>query len=490
MPASVVDLPEPVGPVTRTSPRGRWARAAIASGTPRLSSGLMSCGMRRNAAPTRVALLVDVDAEAGPARQGVGEVELEDVLEDLPLLARHDRVQRLLEGVRLHDRELVELQELAGAADGRVRPGGEVQVGAAELEHVQQQVGEERAVGAGVLGARCGHVPPSAGGTGRAGRAPARRDGRRCGAAPLRRRCEARAPRPAPGPGPAARGDPYGREPGVPGRPRTSSCRRRTAPVLCGQQASTGAAGALEPAGGRLRRRAARIASSGARTGPSCSSTCAAAWCSSMAAPLTTTPLAGRAPAASARGRRRRRAAPGRRRTCRRERVRRARRQGADEQVAAAQHRRVDTPRARGRTPEPGGGGQRLDRLGAHHEHRRAGAELARARPAPSGRSRRRRARPAGGRRSRPASRRAATMPWTSVLCARPAPVAQHDGVGRGDVAGEVAHLVEQRQDRLLERHRQRQPGPGAVEAVEQRRAGRPSPQSTASYVQSSPSAA
>jgi hypothetical protein len=38
MPASVVDLPEPVGPVTRTSPRGRWRSADSDAGTPRSSS--------------------------------------------------------------------------------------------------------------------------------------------------------------------------------------------------------------------------------------------------------------------------------------------------------------------------------------------------------------------------------------------------------------------------------------------------------------------
>jgi len=50
--ASVVDLPEPVGPVTSTKPRGSIAKFATAGGTPRASSGLMSYGMSRNAAPT------------------------------------------------------------------------------------------------------------------------------------------------------------------------------------------------------------------------------------------------------------------------------------------------------------------------------------------------------------------------------------------------------------------------------------------------------
>ena len=50
--ASVVDLPEPVGPVTSTSPRGLLANSATTGGRPRVSSGTTSNGIRRSAAPT------------------------------------------------------------------------------------------------------------------------------------------------------------------------------------------------------------------------------------------------------------------------------------------------------------------------------------------------------------------------------------------------------------------------------------------------------
>ena len=50
--ASVVDLPEPVGPVTSTSPRGRLANSATTGGSPSVSSGTTSNGIRRKAAPT------------------------------------------------------------------------------------------------------------------------------------------------------------------------------------------------------------------------------------------------------------------------------------------------------------------------------------------------------------------------------------------------------------------------------------------------------
>ena len=50
--ASVVLLPEPVGPVTRTKPRGFAARSRSTCGTPSESSDGISCGTRRKAALT------------------------------------------------------------------------------------------------------------------------------------------------------------------------------------------------------------------------------------------------------------------------------------------------------------------------------------------------------------------------------------------------------------------------------------------------------
>ena len=52
MAASVVDFPEPVGPVTTTNPRGYRARSATTLGSSRSSSVLISYGIRRNAAPS------------------------------------------------------------------------------------------------------------------------------------------------------------------------------------------------------------------------------------------------------------------------------------------------------------------------------------------------------------------------------------------------------------------------------------------------------
>ncbi len=49
--ASVVDLPEPVGPVTSTRPRGLSANVATTLGSASVSSGTTSNGIRRKAAP-------------------------------------------------------------------------------------------------------------------------------------------------------------------------------------------------------------------------------------------------------------------------------------------------------------------------------------------------------------------------------------------------------------------------------------------------------
>ena len=50
--ASVVDLPEPVGPVTSTRPSGIWVSSLMATGSSSWSSVCTWIGMRRNTAPT------------------------------------------------------------------------------------------------------------------------------------------------------------------------------------------------------------------------------------------------------------------------------------------------------------------------------------------------------------------------------------------------------------------------------------------------------
>ena len=98
--ASVVDLPEPVGPVTSTSPRGRSARYLQTFGQAQL---LHRRDRERDDAEDRahrVALLEDVRAEARHARDAVGEVELELGLEAPALLLGEQGQDHLLRVLR------------------------------------------------------------------------------------------------------------------------------------------------------------------------------------------------------------------------------------------------------------------------------------------------------------------------------------------------------------------------------------------------------
>ena len=107
--ASVVDLPEPVGPVTRTKPRGSAAKFATDGGHAEV---LELADLERDDAEgraERVALPVDVDAEPGPARHAVREVQLEVLLELLPLLLGQGGVEHALDDRRGEDRLVLHL---------------------------------------------------------------------------------------------------------------------------------------------------------------------------------------------------------------------------------------------------------------------------------------------------------------------------------------------------------------------------------------------
>ena len=102
--ASVVDLPEPVGPVTSTRPRGRSARYLQTFGRLQV---LHRRDLQRDDAEDgahRVALLEDVRAEARHARDAVGEVELEFGLEARALLLGEQVEDHLLRVLRREQR--------------------------------------------------------------------------------------------------------------------------------------------------------------------------------------------------------------------------------------------------------------------------------------------------------------------------------------------------------------------------------------------------
>ena len=91
-------------------------------------------------AADRVALEEHVHTEPALARQRVARVELELVLELLPLLLRDDRVHHLTDLRAVEHGEVGERHHLAVHAHDRVRAGGEVQVGAAPVEHLVEEL--------------------------------------------------------------------------------------------------------------------------------------------------------------------------------------------------------------------------------------------------------------------------------------------------------------------------------------------------------------
>ncbi len=93
--ASVVDLPEPVGPVTRTRPRGLVGELVQARRQAELLERANVRGDEAERAGQRLALVIGVDAEARQAAQAVREVELAVDLQPLLLLGRRDPVDQV-----------------------------------------------------------------------------------------------------------------------------------------------------------------------------------------------------------------------------------------------------------------------------------------------------------------------------------------------------------------------------------------------------------
>ena len=139
MAASVVDLPEPVGPVTSTSPRGLSHSLLTTGGQAQLVERL---DLERNDAEHgrgRAALVEEVGAEAGQALQAEGEVEFEILFEAVLLRIGHDAVGELL-GLGRRQLRQVERHQVAVHAHLRRRVGGDVQIAARHLQHSFQQI--------------------------------------------------------------------------------------------------------------------------------------------------------------------------------------------------------------------------------------------------------------------------------------------------------------------------------------------------------------
>ena len=140
--ASEVDFPEPVGPVTSTKPRGLRVNSWTGGRQAELVDARHPERDQAERRADRSPLVVGVDAEAGVARDRVGEVELPVRLQALALVAREDRVDDLA-GVGGGQLGVV-LQRLQASADADcgVSVRAQVQVRRTAVYDLHQQVCE------------------------------------------------------------------------------------------------------------------------------------------------------------------------------------------------------------------------------------------------------------------------------------------------------------------------------------------------------------
>ena len=146
--ASVVDLPEPVVPVTRMIPRSSSASSSITGGQAELLDGLDLERDRAADDRDRAALAEGVDAEAGEAGDRVGEVDLASSREllELRLVGEHLEEHRArcppgASGSVSVDRLELAVQADRAGGDGTLRWRSEPSVsmtvmqGGVEVEH-------------------------------------------------------------------------------------------------------------------------------------------------------------------------------------------------------------------------------------------------------------------------------------------------------------------------------------------------------------------
>ena len=139
--ASVVDLPEPVGPVTSTRPRGLSHKLSTICGQAERVESLDFPGNRPKDGAHGAALMEDVAAETRQALQAERKVELQVFFEAMLLrVGQHAVGQRL--GVRRGQRRHVQRPQMAVNAHPRRAVGREMQIAAAQLDHLLQQLAQ------------------------------------------------------------------------------------------------------------------------------------------------------------------------------------------------------------------------------------------------------------------------------------------------------------------------------------------------------------
>ena len=138
--ASVVDLPEPVVPVSSTIPRSSSASVRITSGQAEVVDGADLERDRAAGDRDGVALAEGVDAEAREAGDRVGEVGLADALELLEQLrVLDDLAERALGVLGFEGLGALDRAQLAVDADHRRRRNLDVQIRALVVDQVAQR---------------------------------------------------------------------------------------------------------------------------------------------------------------------------------------------------------------------------------------------------------------------------------------------------------------------------------------------------------------
>ena len=139
-PASVVDFPEPVVPVTRIKPRFSSAMLFRTGGRPSSRKVSDLVGDYAGDDADRISLLKNIDAETSESGNAVADIDLVDLFEMLLLAIRHHRERHFERFFLVQFRRSGQRHEFAVDADNRSRAGTQMQVAGAEAHRHAQKI--------------------------------------------------------------------------------------------------------------------------------------------------------------------------------------------------------------------------------------------------------------------------------------------------------------------------------------------------------------
>ena len=140
----MVDLPLPVGPVTRIEPARLFAKLAQYRRQLELVEGFDLEGNHAEYAGRRPALVEQVAAKARNVLNAEGKIEFQVFFEPVLLRVGQNAVSELLGFRGAQRRNILQGLQFAMHADARRRVGGQVEVGSSRIDHPLQQFAESR----------------------------------------------------------------------------------------------------------------------------------------------------------------------------------------------------------------------------------------------------------------------------------------------------------------------------------------------------------